>query len=97
MPEYRLTPRAEAEIVNIIRYGIERFGVLQARRYADDLTHCFELLAENPRMGRSAPDFGEAVCRHTHARHIILYEITDSGVMILAVVHVRSLSRLIKP
>jgi toxin ParE1/3/4 len=96
VPEYRLSPQAEAEIVDIIRYGIETFGALQARRYVDDLTHCFELLAENPRMGKSTPDFGEAVRRHTHSRHTILYEVTDPGILILAVVHVRSLLRLIK-
>ncbi|KAB1087984.1 type II toxin-antitoxin system RelE/ParE family toxin [Neorhizobium galegae] len=96
MPEYRLTSRAESEIVDIIRYGIETFGVLQAQHYVDELTHCFELLVENPRMGGAGPDFGESVRRHIHARHIVLYEINAPGILILAVVHVRSVVRLIK-
>ena len=76
MREYRLTSRAESEIVQIIRYGIETFSVSQAQRYTVELTHCFEFLAENPRLGRRASEFGEGVRRHTHARHVVLYEVT---------------------
>ncbi|WJH40846.1 type II toxin-antitoxin system RelE/ParE family toxin [Aliirhizobium terrae] len=97
LPRYRLTARAEADVVKIIRYGIETFGVPQARRYNDELTRCFELLAENPHMGRPALEFGDGVRRHGHARHVVLYEIFEEGVLVLPVIHMRSLIRFLKP
>ena len=91
---YRLTQRAEAEIMDIFLEGIEQFGVQQARRYKDEMAHCFQLLADTPHMGRPASAIGEGVHRHEHKSHVILYEPTDDGVLILAVVHGRSVLRL---
>lgn len=54
MNSYRLTARAESEILDIFIYGIEQFGLRQARLYKDDMEDCFQLLVDNPRMGRPA-------------------------------------------
>jgi toxin ParE1/3/4 len=91
---YRLTEGAEAEILEIFLYGIDQFGVGQARLYKDEMAHCFQLLADTPRMGRPANIIAEGVRRHEHKSHVILYEIESSGVLILAVVHGRSVRRL---
>lgn len=95
MSSYRLTRQAEDDILDIFLYGIEQFGPQQARRYKDDLARCFEALARTPRMGRLAPAIGVGVRRHEHASHVILYEIDDhGGILILAIVHGRSIQRL---
>lgn len=91
---YRLTNRAEAEIIDIFLYGIEQFGLLQAMVYRDSMEACFQSLADNPRMGRLAPALGEGVRRHEHTSHVILYEVEEYGVLVLAVVHGRSIRRL---
>jgi toxin ParE1/3/4 len=96
LARYRLTKRAEHEILKIIRYGIEAFGEIQALRYHQELEHCFELLAQRPLIGPEASQFGQGVRRHGHGRHIIFYETDEHGVLILAVVHVKSLVGLIK-
>ena len=54
MAEYRLTRRAESDLSGIANYTIETFGIEQARRYRDQLEGCFEKLAQNSRLGRSA-------------------------------------------
>jgi toxin ParE1/3/4 len=91
---YRLTARAESEILDIFIYGIEQFGLRQARLYKDDMEDCFQLLVDNPRMGRPATSIGEGVRRHELGSHIVLYEIDGSGILILAVIHQRSVRRL---
>jgi len=91
---YRLTGRAEAEILEIFLYGIEQFGVRQARLYKDEMAHCFQLLADTPHMGRPANIIADGVRRHENKSHVILYELVDGGVLILAVVHGRSVRRL---
>lgn len=91
---YRLTQRARNDLFDIFVYGYDRFGARQAEIYAAGLEHAFELLAANPRMGREAKSLGPGVRRHEHASHIILYEEAASEILILALVHSRSVLRL---
>lgn len=94
MADYRLSARAEGDLLDIFIYTIERFGLAQAEHYQHDLTLCFDLLAENPGMGRQANAVAEGVRRHEHGRHVIFYEVTQSGILILALIHAASLKGL---
>lgn len=94
MNSYRLTKRAETELLDIFLYGIEQFGLAQARLYSDDMARCFQLLADTPLMGRPALAIADGVRRHEHKSHVILYEIDGSDIVILAVIHGRSVRRL---
>lgn len=91
---YRLTLRAEADVFEIFLYGLEIFGPIQARRYRDDLARCLTMLAENPRMGRLAEAIARGIRRHEHQSHVILYEIDGPDILILAVMHGRSIRGL---
>lgn len=71
------------------------FGLFQARRYKDELEHCFQLIASRPQMGRLALSIGEGVRRHEHQSHIILYEESRGAIVILAIVPAKSV-RLLK-
>ena len=88
MTDYRLAPRADADLDEIFEYTLERFGLNQARLYLGGLRACFETLAANPRMGRKADAIGTGVRRHEHGSHIfILYEVAEHGVTVLAIVY----------
>jgi toxin ParE1/3/4 len=54
----------------------------------------YQLLADNPRMGREAEAIAPGIRRHEHGSHVILYEISSDGVVILALVHASSVKRL---
>jgi len=75
-------------------FGIERFGVVPARRFIAELHKIFALRAENPRLGRQAPSIRAGVRRHEHRSHVIVYEEKLDGVLILAVFHASSVKRL---
>jgi toxin ParE1/3/4 len=94
MSEYALTKRADADLYDIFLFGYQQFGERQAEAYAAELERAFQLLANNPRMGRRAESIARGVRRHEHRSHVILYEIAPGGVLILAVVHVSSIKRL---
>ena len=94
MSDYGLTKRAEADLFDIFLYGYEQFGSKQAEVYAAGLEHVFQLLADNPRLGREAETIARGVRRHEHGSHIILYEEAPGGVLILAIVHSSSVKRL---
>lgn len=94
MSDYALTKRAGDDLFDTFLFGYERFGSRQAEAYAAELEHVFQLLAENPRLGRKAETIAPGVRRHEHGSHIILYEEASSGVLILAIVHKSSVKRL---
>ncbi len=48
MPDYRLSPKAIADLEDIYTQGLEQFGPAQADRYLNELYGRFQLLAEFP-------------------------------------------------
>jgi len=91
---YRLTARANNDLLDIYLFGIEQFGFRQAERYKASLDNCFSILAGYSRMGRSAATLGSGVRRHEHGSHVILYREGEDHILILAVVHGRSVRGL---
>ena len=89
-----LSSRAERDLFEIFLSGIELFGMRQAARYRDDLEECFQLIADNPRIGRKAENLRKGVRRHEHGSHVIFYAERASGIEILAVMHGRRLPKL---
>ena len=94
MPSCRLTRRAEEDLLEIFLFSFERFGTGQAERYRMGLERCLQRLADNPRLGRSVPAIAPGVRRHEHETHIVLDEEAADGVLILALVHARSVRHL---
>jgi toxin ParE1/3/4 len=45
---FRITAKADEDIVGIYAYGARRFGAAQAERYHAGLIQCFAFLAEHP-------------------------------------------------
>jgi toxin ParE1/3/4 len=91
---YRISDRAAADLFEIYLYGIEQFGPMQAERYKESMHHCFLLLAENPRMGRTSDTIREGLRRHEHGSHVILYSLEQDHVLIVGVLHGRSIRGL---
>lgn len=92
-----LSNRAAADLLDIYVHGVRQFGLKQSDLYLDGLERCFSLIAENPEMGRRADRVGEGVRRHEHQSHVVFYEMTALGILILAVLHARQLPDLSDP
>ena len=95
MSEHRLTEDADADLLDLILYGLETFGLARAEDYRNSLARCFEPPAVNPKLGRKADDFAPGARRHEHARHVIFYDEQPDGVLIIAIIHERSIRRLL--
>ena len=70
---YRLTRQAKSDIKAIYRYTVEYFGEGQAQEYLDGLEYSFDLLADNPNMGRL---FDEKIRRYIYKSHLVYLEET---------------------
>ena len=85
---YRLSALAEQDLEEIWSYVAEAASIATADRLIDVLIDRFELLAEQPRMGRLRPEFGTGVRSFTVENHVIYYR-HDRDVLIARVLHGR--------
>ncbi|MEM9716004.1 MAG: type II toxin-antitoxin system RelE/ParE family toxin [Pseudomonadota bacterium] len=83
---YSKTREAEADLVEIYKFGFLTFGLRQADRYHDGLEYVFELIADNPRLGRKIGG-SDTHRQFHHGRHIIVYSAEDESVLIERVFH----------
>ena len=89
MADYRLGSRAEVDLAGVADYIIETFGIRQARRYRDELEACFNNLAQNPRLERSAERLAPGLRRFEHRSHVVFYIEDERGVLIVRILHAR--------
>jgi len=89
MAEYRLSCLAVTDFDAIAEFSIDRFGVDQARRYRDDLKETLSQLADNPSLGRRAEQLARGLRRFEHGSPIIFYTRTESGILVVRVLHYR--------
>ena len=70
---YRLSDLAEQDLDEIWSYVAEDASPTTADRLIDVIVDRFELLIEQPRMGRLRPEFGAGVRSFTVENHVIYY------------------------
>jgi len=83
---YRLSALAEQDLEEIWSYVAEDASPATADRLIDAIVDRFELLVEQPRMGRLRPEFGGGVRSFTVENHVIYYR-HDGDVLIARVLH----------
>jgi toxin ParE1/3/4 len=88
MLPYQLTPAAEADLREIVRYTIQQWGRKQARRYAGLLEDGFHRIAENKAYSRTFSEKYPQV-RVTKCEHHYIFYMRKEGERpyILAVLH----------
>ncbi|WP_424830910.1 type II toxin-antitoxin system RelE/ParE family toxin [Ruegeria sp.] len=87
---YRLSAKAEADLIQIYVDGVQDFGVMQAEAYQDKIDQAIELIAENPEMARLRDEITPPVRIHPVHAHAIIYLVDDNRmVRILRVRHGR--------
>lgn len=85
---YRLSALAEQDLDEIWSFVAADASPTTADRLVDAIVDRFELLAEQPRMGRLRPEFGAGVRSFTVDSYIIYYR-HDEDVLIARVLHGR--------
>lgn len=70
---YRLSALAEQDLEEIWSYVAEDAGPTTADRLIDAIFDRFDLLVEQPRMGRNRPEFGDSVRSVVVESYVIYY------------------------
>lgn len=84
---FRLTPRAAADLEAIADYTIETWGPEQLENYLRSLNSRIEWLAENPFAGRERNDVHAGYRSYPEGSHVIFYVVSDDHVSIIGIPH----------
>ena len=87
MNNYVVSAEAQADIDLIAAYTTETWGWQQTDRYLSKLEDSFQLLAVNPRMGRSWDAISAGLHRHEVGKHVIFYRLKPDGIRVVRVLH----------
>lgn len=85
---FRLSAKAEADLIKIYVDGVADFGAIKAEAYQDKLDETMGLIADNPEMARLRDEITPPVRIHPVHAHVIIYLVDDNRrVRILRVRH----------
>lgn len=90
--KYRVSKKAEQDLIDIYMYSASRHGTLQADAYQTRLQKACSALAERSDLGRHCPELFPGVHRFNCQSHIVFYETLDSpdhSIEIVRVLHER--------
>lgn len=86
---YRLSRKADEDVVGIYVEGARAFGAEQAETYHVGLTETLAFLAEYPKAARERTETQPPVRVHPYRSHIVVYVIEGNDILVLRVRHGR--------
>lgn len=88
MPSYKVTRKAQADLVEIGRYTTKEWGVTQRNTYLKELDNCFSQITENPELGMACDYIANGYRKFPQGSHLIFYKQNDENVIeIIRVLH----------
>jgi toxin ParE1/3/4 len=91
MALFRLSRRAEADLLSIGAYTLRTWGEDQTARYLEDLEACCQMLADSPALGRLCDDVRTGLRRMERGGHIVFYRQDVEGILVSRILHQRML------
>lgn len=74
MLSFKVSRKAQADLIAIGRYTSKKWGVSQRNHYLKQLDDCFNQLAENPELGSSCDFILEGYRKFPQGSHLIFYK-----------------------
>lgn len=92
-----LSPKAQQDFIDILRYTNETWGEQQLQLYRDKIDDALKSIGSNPQLGHNRNDLPRANLAYLVAVHAIIYRICQNRVEIVRILHQRmSLGKHIK-
>ena len=87
MGRYVLSPNAQASLINIKAYSIDKFGEGQTKIYLEKLRDRMRYLADNPKRGRARDKIKRGYYSYLEGSHAIYYKILPDHIAIIDILH----------
>ena len=91
MAALHFSRRAEADLLEIGSYTLQRWGADQTIRYFDKLETCCRGLADHPKLGHACDEIHPGLRRMECGKHVIFYRQQKGGILVLRILHQRML------
>jgi toxin ParE1/3/4 len=90
-PKYRLvlSPKAEHDIENILRYTGETWGEKQLTVYRHKIADALDKILATPGCGHLSADLPDTHRLHPAGSHVVIYRMKESVVEVIRIVHKR--------
>lgn len=88
MPSFKLSRKAKADLKSIALFTERKWGRDQRNHYILQFDQSFNLLSENPNLGKVCDEISLGYRQHPQGSHIIFYRLaTDGSVEIIRILH----------
>jgi toxin ParE1/3/4 len=89
MRQYRYSQRADADMVGIARFSLERFGEKQTEKYLQQIESAVERAITRPTLMRARPELGEGIFSVRCVSHVafLTRSAPDAARLVVAVLH----------
>ena len=84
---FQLRPQAENDLEQIYDYSLQEFGDERAEQYIKDLDTTFQKLANNPSLAKNYAFVRADLLAYRVVSHVVFFNLTDSGITIVRVLH----------
>jgi len=84
-----LSPRAQRDIDEIWDYSAGIWGVQQAEVYVRQIRRAVEIVAEDPRRGRSCDNIRAGYRKYPAGSHFVFYRVVEGGIDVVRILHQR--------
>lgn len=87
MNNYRLTPAAKTDLMEIYHYSRQQWGERQADEYYSHLVGCFQKLSENRLFAKRRTDFPREIWSYLQGSHVVFFRPRNNSIEILRILH----------
>ena len=87
MVSYSLTHEADLDLEEIYEYTIRKFGLEQADKYLLGLHDGFQIIVQNPMLGRSANEVKAKLRRFEYQSHVVFYVSEANKILVMRILH----------
>lgn len=93
-----LSPEAQDDLADILRYTSKRWGQDQLYSYRDRLDDALRSVSRNPQIGRRDPALPETHRLYFVGSHVMVYRTRNETIEVIRILHQRmSIARHIDP
>jgi toxin ParE1/3/4 len=91
MAVFRISVRAEANLLSIGTHTLRTWGEAQAALYMSELEACCQMLADNPALGRTCGHIRPGLRCMEHGKHVLFYREEAANILVSRILHQRML------
>ena len=95
MANYKISNLAKEDLIRIHKYGVEKFGMIQADKYFDSFFENFETIAKNPFYFESVDYIKTGYRRCVSGSDSIYYKVNNDIVEIMAIIGKQDLKNIL--